>query len=277
MLNCKVTANHIEISPDNLTRKLEPGTSTYSKQKRSIYSMSKPPITQTPGRKQQVQAMFNHIAGRYDLLNHLLSMGIDKGWRKKLVKLMARDNPRRILDLATGTADLAIAAAKINPDNITGTDIAEEMLAIGQEKVNKLGLGNKITLLKADSENLPFDDSEFDAAMVAFGVRNYENLPKGLTEMCRVLKPGSRAFILEFSKPQKFPVKQLFGFYSRFILPVIGRIVSKHSTAYSYLPESVAAFPQDKQFIKIMLEAGFSEAEFISLSFGITNLYIGKK
>lgn len=239
--------------------------------------MPKPSITQTPGRKQEVQAMFNHIAGRYDLLNHLLSMGIDRGWRKKLVKLMAQDKPRRILDLATGTADLAIAAAKMNPDSITGIDIAEEMLAIGQQKVNKLGLERKITLLKADSENLPFKEAEFDAAMVAFGVRNYENLPKGLSEMCRVLKPGSRAFILEFSKPQQFPVKQLFGFYSRYILPVIGRFVSRHSTAYSYLPESVAAFPQDDNFINIMLEAGFSKAEFISLSFGITNLYIGKK
>jgi demethylmenaquinone methyltransferase/2-methoxy-6-polyprenyl-1,4-benzoquinol methylase len=239
--------------------------------------MSKPHITQTPGRKQQVQVMFNSIAGRYDLLNHLLSMGIDRGWRKKLVRLMAQDKPGRILDMATGTADLAIAAARINPDNITGTDIAEEMLAIGQEKVYKLGLGNMIKLLKADSENLPFGNNEFDAAMVAFGVRNYENLPKGLSEMSRVLKPGSRAFILEFSKPQKFPIKQLFGFYSRFILPLIGRLVSKHSTAYSYLPESVAAFPQEDEFIGIMLKSGFSKAEFISLSFGITNLYIGTK
>lgn len=221
--------------------------------------------------------MFNNIAGRYDLLNHLLSMGIDRGWRKKLVKLMSRDNPQRILDMATGTADLAIAAAKINPVSITGTDIAEEMLAIGQEKVNKLGLGRMIHLQKADSENLPFSDAEFDAAMVAFGVRNYENLPAGLGEMCRVLKPGSHAFILEFSKPQKFPVKQLFGFYSRFILPVIGRVVSKDNSAYTYLPESVAAFPQNEEFIKIMLGAGFSKAEFISLSFGITNLYIGTK
>jgi demethylmenaquinone methyltransferase/2-methoxy-6-polyprenyl-1,4-benzoquinol methylase len=239
--------------------------------------MSKPPITQTPGRKQEVQVMFNDIAGRYDLLNHLLSMGIDRGWRKKLVRLMSQDNPRHILDLATGTADLAIAAAKIKPEKITGTDIAEEMLAIGKEKVKKLGLERIITLLKADSENLPFPDAEFDAAMVAFGVRNYENLPKGLSEMCRVLKPGSKAFILEFSKPKKFPVKQLFGFYSRFILPLIGRLVSKHSTAYTYLPESVAAFPQDNEFITIMLSSGFSKAEFISLSFGITNLYIGKK
>jgi len=239
--------------------------------------MSKPPITQVPGRKQQVQKMFNSIAGRYDLLNHLLSMGVDRGWRKRLVKLMSQDNPRRILDLATGTADLAIAAVKINPENITGTDIAEEMLAIGQEKINKLGLSKKITLLKADSENLPFTDAEFDAAMVAFGVRNYENLHKGLSEMCRVLKPGSRAFILEFSKPRNFPVKQLFQFYSRFVLPSIGKLVSKHSSAYTYLPESIAAFPRDEHFIKIMLSAGFSHAEYEILSFGITNLYIGKK
>jgi demethylmenaquinone methyltransferase/2-methoxy-6-polyprenyl-1,4-benzoquinol methylase len=232
--------------------------------------MSKPPISQSPGRKQQVQVMFNDIAGRYDLLNHLLSMGIDRGWRKKLVKLMSEDHPCRILDLATGTADLAIAASKLNPDNITGTDIAEEMLAIGKEKVKKLGLEKTITLMKADSENLPFGDAEFDAAMVAFGVRNYENLS-------RVLKPGSKAFILEFSKPGKFPVKQLFGFYSRFILPAIGRVVSRHSSAYTYLPESVAAFPQEQDFLKIMLKSGFSHAEFISLSFGITNLYIGKK
>lgn len=239
--------------------------------------MSKPPITQMPGRKKQVQVMFNDIAGRYDLLNHLLSMGIDRGWRKKLVKLMGRDNPRRILDLATGTADLAIAAAVLKPDNITGTDIAGEMLAIGLEKVKKHKLENIITLLKADSENLPFGDNEFDSAMVAFGVRNYENLPKGLNEMCRVVKPGSRVYILEFSKPRKFPVKQLFGFYSKIILPLVGRIISKHSTAYTYLPESVAAFPLDKEFLKTMLDSGFSEAEFVSLSFGITNLYIGRK
>jgi demethylmenaquinone methyltransferase/2-methoxy-6-polyprenyl-1,4-benzoquinol methylase len=204
-------------------------------------------------------------------------MGIDRGWRKKLVKLMAQNTPERILDLATGTGDLAIAAAKIKPQSITGTDIAEEMLAIGVEKVKKLGLDKIITLQKADSENLPFKDAEFDAAMVAFGVRNYENLPQGLSEMSRVLKPGAKAFILEFSKPGKFPVKQLFGFYSRYILPLIGRIVSKHSTAYTYLPESVAAFPQDEEFIRIMLDSGFSKAEFISLSFGITNLYIGEK
>lgn len=221
--------------------------------------------------------MFDSIARRYDLLNHLLSMGIDRNWRKRLVKLMAKNRPLHILDLATGTADLCIAAAKIKPEKITGTDISEEMLAIGKEKIKKLGLSDTITLIKADSENLPFADNEFDAAMVAFGVRNYENLHKGLSEMCRVLKPGSKAYILEFSKPKKFPVKQLFRFYSRYILPLIGKLISKHSSAYTYLPESVEAFPGDDQFINIMLSAGFSHAEYEILSFGITNLYIGKK
>jgi len=239
--------------------------------------MAKPSVVQSPGRKQEVQAMFDIIAYRYDLLNHLLSLGIDRGWRRRLVKIMANDKPEHILDLACGTADLSIAASKIKPHSITGTDIAENMLAIGREKVNQKGLSDMITLQKADSENLPFADARFDAAMVAFGVRNYENLPKGLAEMYRVLKPGAKAFILEFSKPKKFPVKQVFRFYFKFILPLIGRMVSKHSSAYSYLPESVSAFPEDQEFVGLMLSAGFKKAEFISLSFGITNLYIGIK
>lgn len=239
--------------------------------------MSKPPITQTPGRKKEVQKMFNNIAERYDLLNHLLSFGIDKGWRRKLVRIMATHNPEFILDLATGTGDLAIAAASINPKSIIGTDIAEEMLEIGKKKIAKKKLNHIISLQKADSENLPFESQIFDAAMVAFGVRNYEDLPKGITEMCRVLKPGAYAYILEFSKPRSFPMKQLYYFYSYYILPTIGRLVSKHSSAYTYLPESVAAFPRDDKFVEIMKNAGFSEAKYMSLSFGITNLYIGKK
>lgn len=239
--------------------------------------MPKPPVTQTPGRKQEVQTMFDNIAGHYDLLNHLLSLGIDRGWRRKLVTEMAKHKPKHILDLATGTADLAIAAAAIKPESIIGTDIAEEMLAIGRNKVEKKWLSAIITLQKADSENLPFKDAEFDAAMVAYGVRNYENLPDGLTEMCRVLKKGSYAYILEFSKPKSFPVKQLFQAYFRLILPLIGRLISKDKSAYSYLPESVEACPQDDAFVKIMMEAGFSSASFKRLSFGITNLYIGKK
>jgi demethylmenaquinone methyltransferase / 2-methoxy-6-polyprenyl-1,4-benzoquinol methylase len=239
--------------------------------------MNKPPVLQVPGRKQQVQSMFDSIAGRYDFLNHFLSFGIDKGWRRKLIKLLSKEKPALILDLATGTADLAIAAIKSNPQQITGTDISAEMLAIGLDKVRKLGLDQKITLIQADSENLPFGNDTFDAAMVAFGVRNYENLPKGLAEMNRVLKPGKKAFILEFSNPEAFPVKQVFSFYFQFILPVIGRLVSKHSNAYTYLPESVNAFPQGKRFISLMKDAGFQNVECQKLTFGITMLYIGNK
>lgn len=239
--------------------------------------MSKPTIYQEPGRKEQVRAMFNSIAGRYDFLNHFLSLGIDRIWRKRLIAKLAADNPDNILDLATGTADLAIAAAKATKGHITGTDISEEMLEVGREKVRQLGLEEWIHLEKADSENLPFPDDHFDAAMVAYGVRNYENLPKGLAEMHRVLKPGAQALILEFSKPQTFPVKQLFFFYFRFILPLIGRLVSKHSSAYTYLPESVQAFPQGKEFALLMQQAGFTDINVKPLTFGITTLYWGRK
>jgi demethylmenaquinone methyltransferase / 2-methoxy-6-polyprenyl-1,4-benzoquinol methylase len=239
--------------------------------------MIKPPIQQVPGRKEQVKSMFDSIAGRDDFLNHFLSLGIDRGWRRKLVRLMAKERPSHILDLATGTADLAIEAMVAEPQQITGIDISGEMLAIGREKIRKLGLNQKITLLQADSENLPFEIGTFDAAMVAFGVRNYENLPKGLSEMNRVLKPGAKAFILEFSTPRVFPVKQLFAFYFRFILPSIGRLVSKHSSAYTYLPESVNAFPQGNQFLLLMQQAGFQNVECRKLTFGITMLYTGYK
>ena len=239
--------------------------------------MNKPPVTQTPGRKEQVRTMFDSIAHRYDFLNHFLSMGIDRSWRKKLVKILISQKPAHILDLATGTADLAIAAVKAKPVSITGTDISEAMLEIGREKVKNLGLDKLITLQQADSENLPFESSRFDAAMVAYGVRNYENLPKGLAEMNRVLKPGGCALILEFSRPETFPVKQLFAFYFRFILPLIGRMVSKHSSAYTYLPESVKVFPLGKEFTEIMQTAGFSRVEARKLSFGITMLYTGYK
>lgn len=239
--------------------------------------MTKPPVHQAEGRKEQVKNMFDSIAGKYDFLNHFLSLGIDRAWRSKLVRLMAKEKPAHILDLATGTADLAIEAMKANPQQITGTDISAEMLAIGRAKVSKLGWSEKITLVQADSENLPFATGTFDAAIVAFGVRNYENLPSGLAEMHRVLKPGAKAFILEFSTPTAFPVKQLFALYFRFILPMIGRLVSKHSSAYTYLPESVNAFPRGKQFLSLMQHAGFHNLESLKLSFGITMLYIGNK
>jgi demethylmenaquinone methyltransferase / 2-methoxy-6-polyprenyl-1,4-benzoquinol methylase len=239
--------------------------------------MNKPPVQQNPGRKEQVKGMFNSIAGRYDFLNHFLSVGVDYYWRKRLVKILSKDRPSEILDLATGTADLAIAAMKVNPEHVTGTDISEAMLAIGNEKILKLGLAEKINLLQADSENLPFENGRFDAAMVAFGVRNYEDLPKGLSEMSRVLKPGGKAIILEFAKPTKAPFKYLFSFYFRFILPLIGRLVSKHSSAYSYLPESVELVPQGKDFLDLMEQNGFRNVKSVSLTFGIAMLYIGTK
>jgi demethylmenaquinone methyltransferase / 2-methoxy-6-polyprenyl-1,4-benzoquinol methylase len=229
------------------------------------------------GKKAKVRLMFNNIAGRYDFLNHFLSLGIDKCWRRKLISQMSKHNPDNILDVATGTADLAIAAAKIHPKKIIGVDIAEEMLAIGKLKVERRNLQNKIHLQLADSENLPFDDKSFDAVVVAFGVRNFENLAKGLDEMYRVLQPGGYVYILEFSKPQKFPIKQLYGFYFNNILPVLGRLVSKDMSAYTYLPESVGAFPAGQEFIEVLLATGFKNPIGRQLTFGVATLYSGQK
>ncbi len=228
-------------------------------------------------KKEQVSEMFDDISPRYDLLNRLLSMGVDKGWRKELIKQLAKESPKTILDIATGTADLAIAEAKLNPERITGVDISEGMLAMGREKVSKLALDTVITLETGDSENLKYADNSFDAVTVAFGVRNFENLKKGLKEMNRVLKPGGKAMILEFSQPRYFPFKQIYFFYFRTVLPIVGKLVSGHSKAYTYLPESVASFPFGKEFAGIMEEAGFKEISFKALTFGICTLYIGKK
>ena len=221
--------------------------------------------------------MFNNIAHRYDFLNHFLSVGIDRCWRRKLIRKMGQFHPADILDVATGTADLAIAAAKLNPREILGIDIAEEMLAIGQLKIERLQLHEMIRLRQADSENLPFPDASFDAVMVAFGVRNFENLDKGLAQMYRVLRQGGRVYILEFSKPRKFPVKQLYGYYFNYILPVLGRMVSKDMSAYTYLPESVSAFPDGPEFLALMEQAGFRHVECQQLTFGVASLYRGQK
>lgn len=237
----------------------------------------RPPIHQVPGRKEQVREMFDSIAGKYDFLNHFLSLGIDRIWRKKLISRIAAEKPSKILDLASGTADLAIEAARATQAIITGTDISVEMLAIGRDKVRELGLENRITLLIADSENLPFEDNTYDAAMVAFGVRNYENLQKGLDEMNRVLKPGGKACILEFAQPGLFPVKQLFSLYFRFVLPLLGKLISRHKSAYTYLPESVSVFPQGENFCMRMTKSGFSDISYRKLSFGIAMLYTGFK
>ena len=228
-------------------------------------------------KKAQVADMFNNIAGRYDFLNHFLSMGIDKGWRKKAIAEAAIMKPRAILDVATGTGDMAIAAAALQPGRITGIDIADQMLDVGRKKVAALQLQQLITLQTGDSELMPFKTGEFDVVMCAYGVRNFEHLEKGLAEMCRVMMPGGKVVILEFSHPSHFPVKQLYKFYFRYILPTLGKLLSKHSRAYTYLPESVMAFPEGKRFCDILTQCGFKDAKARPLTFGITTLYTAFK
>lgn len=236
----------------------------------------KPTVGQAPGKREEVGAMFDAIAHRYDFLNHLLSLGIDRLWRKRAVSLLRPDQPQTILDVATGTADLAIEALKLQPRRIVGVDIAEEMLAIGREKVARLGKSDVIELRRGASENLPLDDDTFDAAMVAFGVRNFEDLGAGLREIERVLRPGGPLVVLEFSHPTRFPVKQVYELYFRQVVPRVGRAVSKHSTAYDYLPESVEEFPFGPAFLEQMESAGFDDLRDIMLTFGIASIYYGR-
>jgi demethylmenaquinone methyltransferase/2-methoxy-6-polyprenyl-1,4-benzoquinol methylase len=231
----------------------------------------------TPAKKEMVQSMFNNIAPKYDLLNHLLSAGIDKGWRKKVRRSLAADHPEIILDVATGTGDLAIELSKMPVKKIIGIDIAEDMLEIGRKKVAKKGLENIIDLYPGDSENIQYDNNHFDAITVAFGVRNYENLEKGLGEMYRVLKPGKKVAILEFSRPAGFPMRNLYQFYFNHILPTIGRMVSKDKSAYTYLPQSVAQFPENKAFMEVLLRVGFKKPSQKRLTFGIATLYVAEK
>lgn len=228
-------------------------------------------------KKAQVAEMFNNIAGNYDFLNHFLSMGIDKGWRKKAIAEAGEVKPSRILDVATGTADLAIAASSLNLKHIDGIDIADQMLEVGRKKIAAAGLSGVITLQTGDSEAIPFTAGDFDVVTCAYGARNFENLEKGLSEMHRVLRPGGKVVILEFSHPTAFPVKQLFGIYFRYILPLMGKLVSKHNRAYTYLPESVKAFPQGKDFCNILTGCGFKNAKARPLTFGITSLYTAYK
>jgi demethylmenaquinone methyltransferase / 2-methoxy-6-polyprenyl-1,4-benzoquinol methylase len=239
--------------------------------------MAIPYKSDTSGKKEQIAGMFNNIAHRYDFLNHFLSLGIDKLWRKKVIRLLSPRKPQTILDVATGTADLAIAALPLNPLKITGIDISTEMLRIGKEKVERLGYSSQIELLVGDSENLPFQDEQFDAITVAFGVRNFENLEKGLSEMFRVLKSGGTCLVLEFSKPDYFPVKQLYLFYFMRILPGIGKLFSKDDSAYSYLPESVNEFPSGEAFLKIVRQLGFKNTRQHKLSLGIASIYYLEK
>jgi len=232
---------------------------------------------QDGNKKSQVAQMFNNIAGNYDFLNHFLSAGIDIIWRKKAVSLLAPYKPKVVLDIATGTADFALETLRLHPDKIIGVDISEGMMAVGREKIAKKGLSDKIQLQYGDSENLPFEDNTFDAITVAFGVRNFENLSKGLAEMNRVLKPGGIAVVLEFSKPRSFPMKHLYQFYFKNILPLVGKFVSKDNAAYTYLPESVQAFPDGQDFISIFEKVGFKKTKWHSLTFGISSIYTGIK
>jgi demethylmenaquinone methyltransferase/2-methoxy-6-polyprenyl-1,4-benzoquinol methylase len=228
-------------------------------------------------KKQQVAEMFDSISSKYDFLNHFLSLGIDIRWRKKSINYLIELQPRKILDIATGTGDFAIEALKLKPEQVIGVDISEGMLNVGREKMKKKGLEGIITMESGDSENLGFEDNNFDAVIVAFGVRNFENLEKGLAEMNRVLRPGGKAVILEFSKPTIFPFKQLYNFYFRWILPKIGKLVSKDNAAYTYLPESVNEFPFGQDFLNILTKTGFKNTKCKPLTLGISSIYIGEK
>jgi len=232
---------------------------------------------QSKSKKEQVANMFNTISPQYDFLNHLLSGGIDIIWRKKAIKLLQNKGIKTMLDIATGTGDFAIEALKINPEKIVGVDISEGMLSFGQEKIKKMGLEKIIQLQKGDSEKLPFSDNSFDAVIVSFGVRNFENLQKGLSDMFRVTKPGGYCLVLEFSNPRKFPMKQLYTFYSKYCLPFLGKMISKDPSAYTYLPESVKAFPDGPEFIQIFKSVGYSETNWIPMTGGICSIYIGQK
>lgn len=228
-------------------------------------------------KKEQVAQMFDQISGRYDFLNHFLSFGIDKGWRKKLVREAKKTAPERILDIATGTGDVAIALEKTGAREIIGLDISNGMLEVGRQKVIKRGMSPTIRLEFGDSEEIAYDDGSFDLVTAAFGVRNFEHLDRGLSEMTRVTKKGGTVIVLEFSKPTSSPFRQLYGFYSEYILPTFGKLLSKDDSAYSYLPESVKAFPYGSAFLDHMKAAGLSELRCVPLTFGVASLYIGKK
>lgn len=232
---------------------------------------------QNISKKEQVAQMFNSISGRYDFLNHFLSLGIDRGWRKKAIKILAESKPERMLDVATGTGDFALQALSLNPEKIIGVDISEGMLEVGRKKMAERQVSHKIELQVGDSENLPFADNNFDAVTVGFGVRNFENLQKGLQEIYRVMKPNATLVVLEFSRPSRFPFKQVYNFYFKAILPRIGRWVSRDKSAYTYLPESVEAFPDGSDFVAILTAVGFKNTTCKPLTFGISSIYTAQK
>ena len=217
--------------------------------------------------------MFDNISGNYDFMNRLMTFGIDVKWRKKVVKMVAETKPRKILDIATGTGDFAIMLADIKPEKIVGLDISQGMLEVGKKKVAEKGLDNLIEMVLGDSENLPFEDNSFDAVTVGFGVRNFENLDKGLSEINRVLRPGGIFVVLETSQPEKFPFKQGYKFYSKYIIPFLGRLFSKDKNAYEYLPESAEAFPYGQAFNNILKKNQFTSVQNYPLMFGAASIY----
>lgn len=234
------------------------------------------PYNSEQSKKSQVEDMFDNIAPKYDLLNHVLSMKIDVLWRNKLVKWLKKDQPQTVLDVATGTGDLAIAVQKGTGAKVIGLDLSQQMLNVGIEKISKLNKSTQIEMVKGDAENLPFGDDHFDGVTVAFGVRNFENLEKGLSELLRVVKKERSVYILEFSKVEGF-LGPLYMFYFKNILPLIGRLVSKDNRAYTYLPDSVNAFPYGEKLRKILLTVGFTRVEFTKVSMGIATIYKATK
>ncbi|MXS70234.1 MULTISPECIES: bifunctional demethylmenaquinone methyltransferase/2-methoxy-6-polyprenyl-1,4-benzoquinol methylase UbiE [Chryseobacterium] len=234
------------------------------------------PYNSDSSKKSQVEDMFDNIAPKYDLLNHVLSMKVDVLWRNILVKWMKQDNPKEVLDVATGTGDLAIAVEKGTDAKVVGLDLSQQMLNVGVIKIKKLNLDGKISMQKGDAENLPFEDNRFDAVSVAFGVRNFENLTKGLAELRRVVKENKSVYILEFSKVEGF-LAPFYMFYFKNILPAIGRLVSKDNRAYTYLPDSVNVFPYGEKMKQILIDTGFKNVEYKKLSLGIATIYKATK
>ena len=228
------------------------------------------------GKKEQVAKMFDAISKNYDGLNRVISLGIDVKWRKKVVKIVGKNKPKQILDIATGTGDLALMMAELSPDKIIGLDISEGMLAVGKEKIAKVNLSEKIEMVVGDSEEMPFDDDTFDAITVSFGVRNFANLDKGIKEIARVLKPSGVLVILETSNPLKFPFKQGYKLYTHLFLPIIGKLFSKDKVAYSYLSESANSFPFGAAFNNILQKNGFTSTEDTPVTFGVATIYTAR-
>jgi demethylmenaquinone methyltransferase/2-methoxy-6-polyprenyl-1,4-benzoquinol methylase len=240
--------------------------------------MGNQPANLNEGKKAAVKSMFDSIAWRYDFLNHFLSFNFDRLWRRRAIKLISKSyKSPKILDVATGTGDFALEAMKLNPSKISGIDISCKMLEIGRKKVEKKGFSGKIDLIYGDSEKIPFDDNIFDVAMVAFGVRNFSDPIKGLLEMQRVIRRGGMIMVLEFSKPSGFPFKPIYNFYFRNILPLFGRLFSKDKAAYSYLPDSVMKFPDNEEFLQLLVRAGCSDTRQIKLTGGVASIYTGIK